>query len=52
MLRIELGEEQNAWLHFRELAELLCQDLMELGQRRSSSPFPQPILVGSLDKSN
>lgn len=52
MLRIELGEEQNAWLPFRELAELLCQDLMELGQRGSSIPFPQPIPVGSLDESN
>lgn len=52
MLRMELGEEQNALLHFTELAELLHQDPMELGQRGSPIPFPQPILVGSLDESN
>ena len=40
MLRMELGEEQNVLLHFRELAELLRQDPMGLGQRGSAIPFP------------
>ena len=50
-LRMELGEEQNVLLHFRELAELLHQDPMGLGQRGSPIPFPQPIPVGGLDES-
>lgn len=46
MHRMESGEEQNAWLRFRELASFMPRPPCNRRQRGSSISFPKSLLAG------